>query len=50
MPKKILPRIASVAVGHKPHTLKIEWQSGGSNSVDVSEIIAAFRLYEPLRR
>lgn len=50
MPKKILPRIVAVAVDKKPLTLRIRWDKGDESRVDVSGLIAAFRVYEPLRR
>jgi DNA-binding XRE family transcriptional regulator len=49
MPKKILPRIAAVAAGDKPFTLRIGWDKGEENLVDLSGLITTFRLYEPLR-
>jgi DNA-binding transcriptional regulator YiaG len=50
MPKKILPRIVAVTADKKPLTLCIGWDQGGESHVDVSGLIAAFRVYEPLRR
>ena len=44
MPKKILPRIAAVSAGKKPHTLCIRWERGGETTVDVSAVLEAFRL------
>jgi len=38
-----------VAVGAHPYTLHITWDHGGESVVDVSELIATFRLYAPLR-
>ena len=49
MPKKILPRISAVSAGEKPLTLHIRWDKGEENRVDVSGLIATFRVYEPLR-
>lgn len=49
MPKKILPRVASVSVGNQPFTLNILWSQGGRDTVDISAQIETFRLYEPLR-
>lgn len=49
MPKKILPRIAAVSAGKKPHTLCIHWERGGETVVDVSAVLEAFRVYAPLR-
>ena len=50
MPKKTLPRIAAVAAGKKPHTLRIRWTHGGENTVDVSALLDTFRVYAPLRQ
>lgn len=50
MPKKTLPRIASVAPGAKPMTLRVRWDKGEESLIDVSGIIKTFRVYEPLRR
>jgi len=50
MPKKVLPRIAAVAADEKPLTLRIRWDKGDENCVDVSGLVATFRVYEPLRR
>jgi DNA-binding transcriptional regulator YiaG len=44
MPKKVLPRIASVSADTKPTTLHLRWSSGEESRVDVSG------FYEPLRR
>ena len=49
MPKKTLPRIAAVAAGKKPLTLRIRWEKGEESRVDVSGLVEAFRVYEPLR-
>ena len=50
MPKKIIARIAAVAAGKTPLTLRIRWQSGEESEIDVSGPIGIFALYEPLRR
>ena len=50
MPRKILARIKSVAVGDQPMTLRLGWDSGDETVVDVSGMIQTFRIYEPLRR
>ena len=50
MPRKTLPRIASVAAGKKPLTLLIRWEKGEESRVDVSGLVETFRVYEPLRR
>jgi len=49
MPKKTLPRIAAVSPGSKPLSLRIRWNKGDENLVDVSGVITTFRVYEPLR-
>lgn len=49
MPKKTLPRIAAVAPGRSPLTLRVRWQHGGESLVDVSGLIGTFRVYAPLR-
>ena len=50
MPKKILPRIVAVAADEKPLFLRIRWDSGAESLVDVSDLVATFRLYAPLRQ
>lgn len=49
MPKRTLPRIAGVAPGKAPLTLRVCWQHGGESLVDVSGLVGAFRVYAPLR-
>jgi DNA-binding XRE family transcriptional regulator len=49
MPRKTLPRIASVKAGEKPLTLAIHWNVGDESSVDVSGPIGSYRFYAPLR-
>ncbi len=49
MPKKTLPRIVSVAPGNKPMTLRVRWDKGEENLIDVSGVIETYRVYEPLR-
>jgi DNA-binding XRE family transcriptional regulator len=49
MPKRTLRRIADVAPGEAPLTLRVGWQDGGHSIVDVSDIVRSFRLYAPLR-
>lgn len=49
MPKQTLPRIAAVSADRKPLTLRIRWEKGEESRVDVSGLVAAFRIYEPLR-
>jgi DNA-binding XRE family transcriptional regulator len=49
MPRKALPRIASVAPGRKSLTLDIRWNTGDRSLVDVSALINSFRVYAPLR-
>ncbi|MBI1981091.1 MAG: DUF2442 domain-containing protein [Methylocystis sp.] len=50
MPKKTLPRIVAVAPGKKPMTLRVRWDRGDESLVNLSGVIATFRVYEPLRR
>ncbi|MFO1102854.1 MAG: DUF2442 domain-containing protein [Methylocystis sp.] len=50
MPKKTLPRIVAVAPGKKPRTLRLRWDRGDESLVNLSGVIATFRVYEPLRR
>jgi hypothetical protein len=49
MPHKRLLRITTVTAGEQPYTLHITWDNGGESLVDVSGLIATFRLYAPLR-
>jgi len=49
MPKKVLPRIVSVASGKKALTLRVHWNTGDDTLVDVSGLINSFRTYAPLR-
>ena len=49
MPKRVLPRIVAVTLGEAPLTLHVRWDRGGENSVDVSDMVASFRVYAPLR-
>lgn len=50
MPRKTLPRIVAIAPGKKPMTLRVRWDRGDESLVNLSGIIATFRVYEPLRR
>lgn len=50
MPKKTLPRIASVSAGEQPWTLRIRWDRGEESMIDVSGMIESFRVYAPLRQ
>ena len=50
MPRQVLPRIAAVAPGNKPMTLRIRWDHGEETLVDVSRPIETFRVYAPLRQ
>jgi DNA-binding transcriptional regulator YiaG len=49
MPKKVLPRIAAVAAGEKPMTLRVRWDKGTESLIDLSGMIQSFRAYAPLR-
>jgi hypothetical protein len=48
MPKQMLPRIAEVAPGEAPLTLRLRWRGGGESQVDVSGLVRRFRIYAPL--
>jgi DNA-binding XRE family transcriptional regulator len=50
MPRKILPRIAAVTPGEQPMTLRVHWDKGEENLIDVSGMIQTFRVYAPLRK
>lgn len=50
MSRKVLPRIVAVSAGKKPQTLRIRWNNGEETCVDVSGLIATYRVYAPLRR
>lgn len=49
MPKKTLPRIKKVSTSKSALRLHIMWLDGGSNVVDISEIVHTFKVYAPLR-
>ncbi|MDB5480392.1 MAG: hypothetical protein JWO83_1445 [Caulobacteraceae bacterium] len=49
MPRKTIPRIDAVEAGEHPFTLRIRWTHGGESVVDVSGMIASFRVFAPLR-
>ena len=50
MPRKTIPRIASVSADRKPLTLRVTWQNGEESRVDVSGLIETFLVFKPLRR
>ena len=50
MPRKILPRIEAVTAGAEPMTLRVRWDKGEENVVDVSGMIESFRVYALLRQ
>ncbi|HEX3953218.1 MAG TPA: helix-turn-helix domain-containing protein [Stellaceae bacterium] len=50
MPRKISPRITTIAAGEAPMTLHIDWDNGEDSLVDVSGMIEGFRVYAPLRQ
>jgi DNA-binding transcriptional regulator YiaG len=50
MPKKTLPRIAAVTADTKPFTLRVRWEKGEESRIDLSGMIEAFRVFEPLRQ
>jgi DNA-binding XRE family transcriptional regulator len=47
--KRVLPRILAVAPGEAPLTLHVRWDRDEESSVDVSDMVASFRVYAPLR-
>jgi DNA-binding XRE family transcriptional regulator len=47
--KKALPRIVSVSAADRPLTLRMGWDTGDETVIDISSMIAAFRVYSPLR-
>ena len=49
MPKKMIPRIEAVEAGGRPFTLGVRWAHGGEDTIDVSGMVEAFRLFAPLR-
>ena len=49
MPRRVLPRVVTVAPGEEPMTLRVRWDSGEESLVDVSGMIQSYRLYAPLR-
>jgi DNA-binding transcriptional regulator YiaG len=49
MPRKVLPRIVAVKPGRKAATLRVQWDNGDENTIDISGLIATFRAYAPLR-
>ena len=50
MPKRVLPRLAAVSPGDGPLTLRVRWDKGGEDRVDISGIVGTFRVYAKLRR
>jgi hypothetical protein len=48
MSRRTLPRIAEVAPGPMPLTLRVRWRDGGENLVDVSGPVGVFRCYAKL--
>jgi DNA-binding XRE family transcriptional regulator len=50
MPRKSLPRIAAVAPGDQPMTLRIRWDNGEDRLIDISGLVHNFRVYAPLRQ
>jgi DNA-binding transcriptional regulator YiaG len=51
MPKKVLPRIATVlADKRRPFSLHIRWKNGEENLVNISGLIETFHVYDALRR
>jgi hypothetical protein len=50
MPKRILPRIATVIASDEPLTLILGWVGHGETRVDVSRMVETYRVFEPLRQ
>ena len=50
MPRKVLPRITAVTPDAAPMTLRVRWDKGDESLIDLSGMIASFRLYVPLRQ
>jgi DNA-binding transcriptional regulator YiaG len=50
MPKRILPRIATVTASDEPLTLILGWVGHGETRVDVSGMVETYRVFEPLRQ
>lgn len=50
MARKILPRIARVAAGEQPMTLRVGWDKDEERLIDVSGMIQSFRVYSPLQQ
>jgi hypothetical protein len=49
MPRRVLPRIAAVKPGDDPMTLRVRWDRGEENLIDVSGMIQSFQVFAPLR-
>jgi hypothetical protein len=49
MPRKTLPRIRAIAPGRRKFTLRVQWENGETDVVDISRQIETFRVYAPLR-
>ncbi len=49
MPRKALPRIVAASAAGKPFTIRLRWDNGDENQVDVFGLVETFRAYEPLR-
>ena len=50
MPKKTIPRLASVSPGKQPFSLRLRWSHGDESTVNVAGLIESFRVYAPLRQ
>lgn len=50
MPKRVLPRIAAVAPGDRPLTLRVRWDRGEESLIDLSGMIERYRVFAPLRK
>ena len=50
MPRKVLPRIRAATPDATSMTLRVRWDTGDENLIDVSGMIESFRPYAPLRQ
>jgi len=50
MPRKVLPRIRAATPDATSMTLRVRWDTGDENLIDVSGMVESFRLYAPLRQ
>jgi hypothetical protein len=50
MPRKVLPRIVSVQSGAQPMSLRVRWDTGVENLIDISGMVETYWVYAPLRQ